>query len=113
MKVEQYSLLWRCADSHYGSSLGSVLKDAVSTFRRRPGLNILTRIHRSDVGSPAFTTLNHVLGQSGLPPSDGFFIHVRQQLRSHINYHMLKQLVDAQAVPLELRDAFFSIDLGI
>lgn len=48
-----------------------------------------------------------------MPASNGKFIHIREQLRSHINYYVLEKLVSDQAEPLSLRDALFSIDLGL
>lgn len=33
--------------------------------------------------------------------------------RDHVSGHVLKRLVDDQAVPHELRDTLFAIDLGL
>lgn len=90
-----------------------LVQDAMSTFRRKSGRNPLSRIHRSDVGIQVFTALGLVLPQAAMPPSDGTFIHVREQLRSHINLHVLRRLVSDHAAPSELRDTLFSIDLGV
>lgn len=113
MKVDQEALLWRRAEAHYGSLLGSMVKRAVASFRRRPGVNPLTRIHESDVGAGAFAVFTSVLPQAGVPPSTGRFIHIREQLRSHVNYYVLEKLVSDQAESPSLRDALFSIDLGL
>lgn len=113
MKVEQEALIWGRAAAHYGASLAAIANDAVSSFRRKPGLDSLTRIYKENVGEPAFAVLESVLPKAHVPRTDSDFIHVREQLRSHLNYHVLKGLVDAQAVPAELRDTLFSIDLGL
>lgn len=113
MRADQEALLWRRVEAHYGSQLEPMVKGAVASFRRRPGVNPLTRIHESDVGASAFAVFVAVLPQTGMPASNGKFIHIREQLRSHINYYVLEKLVSDQAEPLSLRDALFSIDLGL
>lgn len=113
MKDDQEALIWPLAAAHYGASLTAIASDGVISFRRKPGLDSLTRIYKACVGEPAFAVLECVLPKANLPRSNSSFIHVREQLRSHLSYHLLKHLVDDQAAPQELRDALFSIDLGL
>ncbi|WP_220467433.1 hypothetical protein, partial [Pseudomonas mosselii] len=107
--------------THGTSYLGLIMRlggvyetrgDSIS-YRRRPGLDSLTRIYKQDVGAIAFAVLERVLPNASVPRTDSSYIPVRQQLRPHVNYHVLKRLVDDQAVPAELRDTLFSIDLGL
>lgn len=113
MEVEQETLVWLSAVSHFGAALTAIVDDAVSSFRRRPGLDSLTRIYKADVGAQAFTALELVLPKANVPNTQTSYLHIRQQLRSHVTYQVLKRLVDDWAAPPELRDTFFSIDLGL
>ena len=89
------------------------MSDAVTNYRRKPGLDSLTRVYKQDVGAEAFSVLETVLPSTNVPRTDSSYIPVRQRLRSHVSYHVLKRLVNDQAVPAELRDTLFSIDLGL
>lgn len=113
VEVEQEVQLWLCAATHYGADLAAVVSAATTSFRRKPGLDPLTRIYQANVGAHAFEVLKLTLPKQTVPPSDGNHIHVRQQLRNHLCYHLLKSLVGAQAAPPELRDTLFSVDLGL
>ncbi|HDS1794709.1 MULTISPECIES: hypothetical protein [Pseudomonas] len=113
LKVEQEAQVWTCAAAYYHDSLTSIVTDAVISYRRSPGLDSLTRIYKQDVGAIAFAVLERVLPSANVPCTDTSYIPVRQRLRSHVSYHVLKRLVRDQAVPTELRDTLFSIDLGI
>ncbi|MFJ4386184.1 hypothetical protein ACIP02_17830 [Pseudomonas sp. NPDC089408] len=113
MKVEKETQIWHCAAAHYGESLISIVNGALKSFRRVPGLDVLTRIHKVDVGAAAFTILDLAIPKTGMPWSDGSFIHAREQLRSHLSRYVLKRLVDDNAAPPELRDRLLAIDLGL
>ena len=113
LKVEQEAQVWTCAAAYYHDSLTSIVTDAVISYRRSPGLDSSTRIYKQDVGAIAFAVLERVLPSANVPCTDTSYIPVRQRLRSHVSYHVLKRLVRDQAVPTELRDTLFSIDLGI
>ena len=113
MKVEQEAQVWLCAAEHYRDSLMAIVVDAVASYRRKPGLDSLTRIYKQDVGAVAFAVLERVLPSADLPRTDSSYIPVREQLRSHVIYQVLKRLVEEEAVPVELRDILFSIDLGL
>jgi hypothetical protein len=45
--------------------------------------------------------------------TDSSYVPAREQLRSHVIYQVLKRLVEEKAVPVELTDILFSIDLGL
>ncbi|MBK5012444.1 hypothetical protein IAE33_004304 [Pseudomonas sp. S60] len=113
MKVEQESTVWLCAAAHYREYLAAIVSDAVISYRREPGLDSLTRIYKQDVGAAAFAVLERVLPNANVPRTDSSYIHIRQQLRSHVSGHVLKRLVDDEAAPAELRDGLFAIDLGL
>jgi hypothetical protein len=113
LKVEQEAQVWLCATEHYRAGLTSIVNDAVTSYRRKPGLDSLTRVYKQDVGAAVFGVLESVLPQTNVPRTDSNYIHVRQQLRSHVSYHVLKCLVDDQLAPAELWDALLSIDLGL
>ncbi|WP_117140655.1 hypothetical protein [Pseudomonas amygdali] len=113
LEVEQESLIWSCAAAHYHEYLSSVVSEAVVSYLRKPGLDSLTRIHKQDVGAAAFAVLERVLPRVDGLRTDSSYIHVRQQLRSHVSLHILKRLVDDHAAPAELRDTLFAIDLGL
>jgi hypothetical protein len=113
LKVEQEAQVWICAAAYYRDSLTSIVTDAVISYRRSPGLDSLTRIYKLDVGAIAFAVLERVMPNASLPRTDSSYIPVRQRLRSHVSYHVLKRLVNDQTVPAELRDTLFSIDLGL
>lgn len=111
--VEQETQIWQYAAAHYGESLTSIVNDALSSFRRAPGLDSLSRIHQTDVGASAFSVLHDVLPQTNTPRPDATFVHIRQQLRAHLSYHVLKRLVEDNAVPAVLSDRLLAIDLGL
>ncbi len=113
MEVEQEALVWSSAVSHFGAALTAIVADAVNSFRRKPGLDSLTRIYKTNVGAQAFISLELVLPKANVPDPQASYLHIRQQLRSHVTYQVLKRLVDDRAAPPELRDTFFSIDLGL
>lgn len=113
MKVEQEAQIWQYAAARYDESLISIVAGALGSFRRAPGLDALTRIHKADIGALAFTVLHQALPKANSPWSDGSFVHIRQQLRTHLSYHILKQLVDDSAVPTVLSDRLLAIDLGL
>lgn len=113
MKVELETLVWRHAVECYGACLISIVSDALASYRRKPGLDSWTRIYKQDVGAAVFSALRHVLPQTNLPRSDTVYIHVRQQLRTHVCYHVLKRLIADQHAPAELREHLLAIDLGI
>lgn len=112
LEVEQEALVWLSAVSHFGAALTAIVDNAVSSFRRKPGLDSLTRIYKTNVGAQAFTVLEFVVPKTNLPNAATSYLHIRQQLRSHLTYQVLKRLLDDQAAPPELRDIFLSIDLG-
>lgn len=87
--------------------------DAVASYRRKLGLDSLTRIYKQSIGAVTFAVLQRVLPNVDLPRLDSSYIPVREQLRSHVIYLVLKRLVEEKAVPVELRDILFSIDLGL
>lgn len=89
------------------------MSDAVTNYCRKPGLDSLTRVYKQDVGAEAFSVLETVLPSTNVPRTDSSYIHVRQQLRSQVIYHVLKRLVDDDLAPAEFRDALLSIDLGL
>lgn len=105
--------MWICAAAYYREFFTSIVTNAVTSYRRKPGMDSLTRIYKQDVGAIAFAVLDHVLPNANVPRVDSSYIPVRQRLRSHVSYHVLKRLVNDQAVPAELRDTLFSIDLGL
>jgi lipopolysaccharide biosynthesis regulator YciM len=113
LKVEQEATVWLCAAAHYREYLVSVVNDAVISYHRKPGLDSLTRIYEQDVGATAFAVLERALPKANVQRTDSSYIHVRQQLRSHVTVQVLKRLVDDQAASAELRDTLFAIDLGL
>lgn len=113
LKIEQEAQIWQYAAAYYRESLISIVNDALSSFRRSPGLDSLSRIHQADVGASAFSVLHEVLPQTNTPRPDATFVHIRQQLRAHLSYHVLKRLVEDNAVPAELSDRLLAIDLGL
>lgn len=105
--------MWLCAAEHYRDSLMAIVVDAVASYRRKPGLDSLTLIYKQDVGALAFAVLERVLPSADLPRTDSSYVPAREQLRSHVIYQVLKRLVEEKAVPVELTDILFSIDLGL
>lgn len=105
MKVEQETKIWHCAAAHYGESLISIVNGALKSFRRVPGLDVLTRIHKADVGAPTFAILDLAIPKTGMPCSDGSFIHVREQLRSHLGLLLPHHLRHSQNRPFLNSDA--------
>lgn len=105
MKVEKEPQAWLCSIGHYRACLTSIVSDAVTNYRRKPGLDSLTRVYKQDVGAETFAVLETVLPKTNVPRTDSCYIHVRQQLRSHVSYHVLKRLVDDKFAPAEFRDA--------
>ena len=73
----------------------------------------MTCIYKQDIGAIAFEVLERAQPNEDLPRTDSSYIPVREQLRSHVIYQVLKRLVEEEALPVELRDILFSIDLGL
>lgn len=76
MKVEHEAQIWQYAAARYDESLISIVAGALGSFRRAPGLDALTRIHKADIGALAFTVLHQALPQANSPWSDGSFVHI-------------------------------------
>jgi len=113
LEDEQEAQVWIFAAAYYRESLASIVTEAVTSYRRSPGLDSLTRIYKQDIGATAFEVLERVLPNANVPRTHSSYLPVRQRFRSHVSYHVLKRLVDDQAAPAELRDTLFSIDLGL
>jgi hypothetical protein len=108
--------VWRGACAHYTSNLRQKLSEALGRFKRTPGLNDLTRLHASDLGSQGLSLFREVLtghAKHVWHVSYDDCVELRWELRVHLKLHLQWHLVqDGHASPV-MRDDYFSADLGI
>lgn len=81
-----------------------MLREALASFRRRPGYDDPTRVDHVALSSLGFKYLGTVLEQSPR--------HIWDVLRSHLNQYLLRRLVFEHAAPPVMRDALFGADVG-
>lgn len=65
--------MWVCAAAFYREALTSIVTDAVTNYRRKPGLDSLTRIYEQDVGAIAFAVLERALPHANVPRTDSSY----------------------------------------
>lgn len=107
--------VWLAATQAYGVNLQSKLGQALSKFKRQPGLDDLTRVYPQAVGDRAFQALDSLLSE-GAPEtgrSPGDFIEVRYRLRWHLVHYLQRCLTDDGYATPAIRDDLFGTDLGL
>lgn len=105
--------VWLTAAHVYGPSLSEVVGQAMSQHRRRPGLDVLTRLHPSMAGVEGIKALTaSSLRVTSCKDGSGY-IEIRHQLRWHIVRHLQRCLISDGHVTDEMRDDLFGTDLGL
>lgn len=107
-------VIWQLAAKVYGESLRMVIYEVLSSYRREPGLDDLTRLFESSIGQDAFQILKASLADLG--DDEGRHpgvIELRYRKRWHLHLGLRRRLVvDGHATNL-IRDAHFAGDLGV
>jgi hypothetical protein len=107
--------IWMIAAKVYGASFPDLLNQAITQYKRAPGLDDLTRLHKATVGSEIFYTLKSVLADAasvGVPNHDGY-IEVRHRLRWHVLSYLQRRLLDDGYATATMRDDLLGTDLGL
>lgn len=92
-----------------------MLREALASFRRRPGYDDPTRVDHVALSSLGFKYLGTVLEQSPRHIWDvhhGDHIELRWEPRLHLKRCLQHRLVRDGHAPGVVRDDYFSIDLG-
>lgn len=107
--------IWMIAAKVYGASFPALLHQAITQYKRAPGLDGLTRLHKATVGSEILDTLKSVLADAtivGASSHDGY-IEVRHRLRWHVVSYLQRRLLDdGYATPM-MRDDLLGTDLWL
>lgn len=99
----------------YGSDLTEMIHSALLTYRRRPGLSDLVRVHESAVGGSAYLALTNALEVSSVERlylSPGC-LQIRVELHWHIQRCLQMALVHDGHASGAIRDFAFGSDLGL
>lgn len=115
LKTDAEMQVWMLASEHYGADLGQVVIAAIETFRRRPGLDGLTRVYAQTIGEPGLKVLIDALSRYAvgrLHVANGG-VEIRIGLRSHLLWYLRQRLVDDGCAPPRMRDDHFAGDLGL
>lgn len=107
--------VWLAATRAYGINLQSKLGQALSQFKRQPGLDDLTRVYPQALGDHAFQALDSLLSERAPDAgrSLGDFIEVRYRLRWHLVHYLQRCLIDDGYATPAIRDDLFGTDLGL
>ncbi|MCS5514898.1 hypothetical protein NWF32_03215 [Pseudomonas qingdaonensis] len=100
----------------YTSDLAQLLQEAIGSFKRRPGLDDLTRLHRVTVTQLGFETLGQALASH--PQKAWYVLHsdhieLRWQLRLHLKRYLQERLVHDGYAANAVQDDHFAGDLGL
>lgn len=116
MDVDFESRVWRHASELLAGQLGNVLRDGLVSFKRRPGLDDLTRVYQMQIGLKGFDALRGAMASHGYPQRDwdneGFIV-LRSSLRTHLRRCLQWQLMQASDVADELSEDYLAGDLGL
>jgi hypothetical protein len=97
------SKIWNEAQATFaGEAFSRVVEHAVSSYRRRPGISSIERIHVSDVGEVGLQALRKALSDvHHLPPDEPNigFVTLRTPLRAHIYYFLQWQVIQIGSSP--------------
>lgn len=99
----------------YTTDLAGMIHSALLSYRRRPGLTDLDRIHESAVGQAAYLGMTQALEASSVErfyPSPGC-LQIRLQLHWHILTHLQQTLIRDGHASGAMRDLAFGGDLGL
>ncbi|WP_234790163.1 hypothetical protein [Pseudomonas amygdali] len=112
--AELESEVWQHAARSYGRPLAELIRVALRSYARPPGLDDLTRLYRSSIGPDAFAALQACLaGDWGNDDPKADFLWLRTHKRDYLYYCVLKRLVCDHLASQAMRDSLFSADLGV
>jgi hypothetical protein len=115
LESELEQQIWSLAALMYGPELESIVALALMQYRRRPGLDDLTRMYQTSMQPSAFQALARALltiNNPGLCLERGY-IEIRSGLRWHLKRHLLQVLIQDQHATDAMRDDYFADDLGL
>lgn len=116
MDVDFESRVWNRATDLLAGRLSGVLRDGLLSFKRRPGLDDLTRVHQMQIGPEGFDALRGAMAGYGYPQRDWDnegFIFLRSSLRKHLRRCLQWQLMQASDVADEVSEDYLGGDLGL
>ncbi|MGF6127848.1 putative lipase [Pseudomonas frederiksbergensis] len=107
--------VWRLAQQTCDTSaFAQLIKEAVDSYKRAPGLDPLLRLHASQIGLLGTQVLRVVLRQydieAGLSEN---YVEVRSRLKTHIAYHLQWQLMKSGHAIDEMKEDHLGKDLGL
>ncbi|MGE8068848.1 hypothetical protein [Pseudomonas sp. NPDC089569] len=96
------------------SMFAQLIDDAVCSYKRKPGLDTLVRLHASDVGLTCIRTLQDVLKLHGIDVGNSeSYIELRLRLKTHLRDHVQWYLVENGIAGDALKDDQLAKDLGL
>ncbi|NQD78195.1 hypothetical protein LOY42_13695 [Pseudomonas sp. B21-023] len=115
MDAEVEQLVGQRAWLIYGESLGAILENVLSSYKRAGGFDELTRFHGSTAGYDVLMLLKRALRQQGHARGyqvEESFVEIRYRLRTYLGEALLRKIVSEHQGTPALRDALFAVDLG-
>ncbi|MDD1963763.1 hypothetical protein NPS29_00360 [Pseudomonas putida] len=107
-------VIWQLAAKVYGESLRKVIPEILSSYRREPGLDDLTRLFESSIGQDAFQILKVSLADLGDHEShQPEVIELRYRKRWHLHIGLRRRLVVEGHATDVIRDAHFAGEVGL
>lgn len=104
--------IWLLGVAVYGSHLESILGLAIQQYRRRLGLEDLTRIYLSSIGAQAFQALKGALKANGHTVG-GEYVGLHSGMRWHLRRSLQQALIRDQHATQAMRDDSFAAELGL
>lgn len=109
--------IWRQAYEQYGDCcLHQMLEEALEAYHRQPGYSDLSRLHRSELGTPGLEILTDTLASSTRRiwyKRHTDHIELRVSLRLHLKRHLQWRLIQDGRGGGAVQDDYFSTDLGL
>jgi hypothetical protein len=108
--------IWTAAVNAYGPVLRSLIEQVLAEYKRKPGLDDLTRLHASTAGQDGLIALRYALSER-MPETSGDdlndYLELRRRLRWHIVRHLQQRLIEDGCATAAMRDDYLSTDLGL
>lgn len=108
--------IWTAAVDAYGADLDKILIEIVGQYKRRPGLNKITRLHSSRAGDVGLQALAETLVYSRMLMEDQrtyHYVEIRHGLRWHIARQLQCRLIEDRHAASQMQDDYFGTDLGL
>lgn len=116
MDIEFENRIWKAAAQHLGLGLQALVEEGIDSFQRPPGLDSPTRIHESDIGHQALTSLRDALAarhQLRADSSNLRYVEIRSRRRRHLARHLQWHLIQTGLVGEADWEDYLASDLGL